>query len=402
MEETHTVKLRGSAQFRSRLVLSILSGRPVRISGIREKSERPGVNAVEVSFLRLLDKLTNGTRISINETGTTVNFRPGMVVGGRLEHDCAKGRAVGYYIEGVLPLCAFSKGGMELTLRGVTDNDVDVSLDALMASTLPVMGRFGPELGAWKLRIVKRGAAPGGGGQVVLTTAPVRDGLTPVRMVDRGLVKRIRGVAYAVNLTPQVANRMVDAARGVLNPLCADVYISTDHRRGSAAAGAPGFGLSLVAETTTECKLTAHRAAVRETDGTEPSAFEANDPEADPVGDAEALGELTDYNRERGVEPLMRAEDVGTNAAKQLVEEVMRGGAVDTNVQALTLLLMVLCPEDVSKVVFGPLTGHSMAVVRLIKTFVGTEFRIVQDDSDGTVTMSCLGVGYKNLARKVT
>ena len=42
------------------------------------------------------------------------------------------------------------------------------------------------------------------------------------------MVKRIRGVAYSMKVSPQTTNRMVDGARGVLNKLLADVYIFTD------------------------------------------------------------------------------------------------------------------------------------------------------------------------------
>ena len=49
----------------------------------------------EASFLRLLEKLTNGSRIDISYTGTTVAFRPGVLVGGKVEHDCGTSRAVG-------------------------------------------------------------------------------------------------------------------------------------------------------------------------------------------------------------------------------------------------------------------------------------------------------------------
>ena len=42
------------------------------------------------------------------------------------------------------------------------------------------------------------------------------------------MVKRIRGVAYSMKVSPQSTNRMVDGARGVLNKLLADVYIFTD------------------------------------------------------------------------------------------------------------------------------------------------------------------------------
>ena len=43
------------------------------------------------------------------------------------------------------------------------------------------------------------------------------------------MVKRVRGVAWATRVSPQMCNRLVDGARGVVNDLLADVYIFTDH-----------------------------------------------------------------------------------------------------------------------------------------------------------------------------
>ena len=43
-------------------------------------------------------------------------------------------------------------------------------------------------------------------------------------------------------------------------------------------------------------------------------------------------------------------EDIGRETALQLLEEVWKGGVIDSTHQPLVLILMVLGPEDVSKV----------------------------------------------------
>lgn len=64
------LRLRGSNYFRLRLVLSCLTGRPVRIEEIRADDEAPGLRTFEASFLRLIEKISNGCVVEINETGT--------------------------------------------------------------------------------------------------------------------------------------------------------------------------------------------------------------------------------------------------------------------------------------------------------------------------------------------
>ncbi|KAL1426701.1 hypothetical protein MTO96_003300 [Rhipicephalus appendiculatus] len=108
--------------FRQRLVLSTLSSKPIEIKNIRHKDEEPGLRKFEVDLLKLLEKVTNGTGVEINETGTC--------------------RSVGYYLEALLCLAPFCKKPLDVTLTGVTHHPLDPSVDALKHASLPVLGRF--------------------------------------------------------------------------------------------------------------------------------------------------------------------------------------------------------------------------------------------------------------------
>ena len=63
------LKFEGSQHFRQRLVCSTLSGRPIRIDRIRARDQNPGLREFEACLLRLLEKVTNGCMVEINETG---------------------------------------------------------------------------------------------------------------------------------------------------------------------------------------------------------------------------------------------------------------------------------------------------------------------------------------------
>ena len=53
------------------------------------------------------------------------------------------------------------------------------------------------------------------------------------------------------------------------------------------------------------------------------------------------------------------AEDLGEQAAFHLLEEIYRGGCVDSTNQHLVLLLMTLGPKDVSRILLGPLSPYT-------------------------------------------
>lgn len=72
------LEFEGANFLRARLQLATLSGRSIRIRKIRQSDQNPGLHEAEASLIRLIDKLTNGSRIEVNETGTELFYQPGM------------------------------------------------------------------------------------------------------------------------------------------------------------------------------------------------------------------------------------------------------------------------------------------------------------------------------------
>ena len=101
-----------------------------------------------------------------------------------------------------------------------------------------------------------------------------------------------------------------------------DSHIFTDHYTGDEAGKSPGYGVTLLAETTEHYNYC-----------------------------AEMMGE-------QGQLP----EDLGTACSELLLEEIARGGCIDSIHQPLAVLLMAFSPEDVSKIRTGPLTTTTVGV----------------------------------------
>lgn len=206
------LKFLGCAQFRQRIIMATLCNKRIRIDNIRDKEEYPGLRPFEASFLRLIESLTNGCQIEINETGTSLKYAPGIIIGGNgIEHDCGTTRSIGWFIEGILPLLPFGKKATEIAFTGITNDDVDLSIDTLRVIHIPLLAHFGIKEGL-NLTLNSRGSAPLGGGSATLTCPNVRE-LRPINFIDEGYIKRIRGVAYTSRVSPQNANRIVDGAR---------------------------------------------------------------------------------------------------------------------------------------------------------------------------------------------
>ena len=79
--------------------------------------------------------------------------------------------------------------------------------------------------------------------------------------------------------------------------------------------------------------------------------------------------EAAEVNASTNAEALARstplAEELGALVASQLCEEIGKGGVVDSGHQPMMLLMMMLCPEDVSKIRLGKLSPYTYAPTAL-------------------------------------
>ena len=64
----------------------------------------------------------------IDLLGTSVTFKPGVMLGGSIQHDCPNSRAIGYFLEPLIALAPFGKHPLQLTLNGITNDNIDVSV----------------------------------------------------------------------------------------------------------------------------------------------------------------------------------------------------------------------------------------------------------------------------------
>lgn len=97
-KENNLFVYKGCNLLRQRLLLSTLSGKPIRIIDIRNSEDEPGLKEYEINLIRLFDKVTNGTKVELSETGTTLYYHPGILIGGNFTHDCCVQRGIGKYL----------------------------------------------------------------------------------------------------------------------------------------------------------------------------------------------------------------------------------------------------------------------------------------------------------------
>lgn len=274
-----------------------------------------------------------------------------------MEFDCGNTRSIVYFLEVLLILAPFSKQAFKVTLTGITADDVDQSIDGVKNINLRILSYFGVSNGV-DFKILKRGSSPNGGGRVFFT-CPVVQMLNPVMLTDVGKIKKIRGVASTTRVSPQVANRLIEAARSQLNQFIPDIYIYSDVSKGEDSGNSPGYSLYLQAESTTGALLS-----------------------ADCTGC-----------------PGVTVEETAIKASNALLRQIQKGGFVSQSHQWMVLIMMAMCPEDLSKVMLGQMSDNCGSIMNDIKKFFGVSYKTVADATGG-VMISCIGSGLVNLNRK--
>ena len=384
-----------------RLVLATLTGRAVRISHIRPSSPtNPGLAPHEISFLRLLEAVTNGSHIEISYTGTTLVYRPGLITGsalglgasgGVIKHELPEScvRGVSYFLIPLCLLAPFSKAPMNVLFSGsgvITSATEagDMSSDSVRTAILPLYSHFGISNNI-ELRILRRSSAgaggKGGAGEVQLIFGHQVRLPKTIHILNPGRVKKIRGVAYSIGVSASNNARMIEEARGLLNPMTPNTYLfsevssapilpSTDRSNTQKQRKTGfGFGLSLVAESSTGC-------------------FYSADVSSPPSG---------------GVSP----DDVGRQCAYQLLENISLGGSVSLAALPTVLTLMAMGSEDVGRLQVGRDVLGNESVVELardLKTFgaSGWGIRNAAQGANDDVVISVVGRAVGNVGRKIT
>jgi RNA 3'-terminal phosphate cyclase-like protein len=114
---------------------------------------------------------------------------------------------------------------LAIELKGITERPGDIGTDVLRAVTLPLLRESGVTA---SMAVKQRSVGPHGQGAVHLNIGVLKSIERPIKLTDEGLVRRVRGVAWTVNMGPQYATALFSSAKGVLLKLLADVQIFTD------------------------------------------------------------------------------------------------------------------------------------------------------------------------------
>ncbi len=320
----------GGQMLRNAVALSAVSGRPVRVANIRGARPKPGLRPQHLTAIRAAAEAC-GAGLAGAEIGSReIEFRPGEIRPRTdWRFDVGTAGSLMLVLQCLLPALACAQTQSQITLIGGTDVPFAPPFDYFQEVFLPALAELGPRVDA---RLARRGFYPKGGGEVEVRVTPA-EAIRPITWSERGRVTDIRGRAYSLGLPAHIVERMRKAA---LRTLAAAGHQEPEIDSEVLPRGrSEGCGIVLWAECEGGRRL-----------------------------GASALGR-------RG----RRAEEVGEEAARALLDELESGGAVDSRLADQMIVWMAIA-DGPSELTTSRLTDHILSSVEVAEAVVGARFSL--------------------------
>ncbi len=317
----------GGQILRTAVSIAAVFGVPVRVVNIRAKRKNPGLRPQHLTAVKALVELTGGTAKGLHVGSTELEFYPGRIRAGSYTFNIGTAGSISLLLQAVLPAAAFAPGPVRFRVIGGTDVKMAPTIDYMRLVLAPLLEKFGYKV--W-IRVVRRGHYPRGGGIVEVDIPSPPRGLKAVNLTSRGDLLGVNGISHCVRLPKHVAERQARAASELIErELGVRPSIKLEYYEpGRDPHFGPGSGILV-------------RAVFK-----------------DSVMGADSIGE-------KG----KRAEIVGAEAARTLIEDVRTGAAVDRHASDMLPVYMALA-RGVSEYTGAMLTSHAETVFRLLEIIV--------------------------------
>jgi RNA 3'-terminal phosphate cyclase (ATP) len=198
----------GGQILRTALALSVIFKKPLTLHHIRAKRKNPGLGHQHLTAVNAL-AWVSGAEVEGNAIGSqTLTFIPGEVRPGNFKFRVGTAGSVTLLLQALLlPLC-LSPRGSRLVLEGGTHVPWSPPFHYLSDVLLPTVHSMGISVDG---KIDRWGWYPKGGGIIQVEIRPSLS-LNPISLLERGSLRRIRGLSAASLLRKDVKERQRDEA----------------------------------------------------------------------------------------------------------------------------------------------------------------------------------------------
>jgi len=335
MIELDGATLEGGGQLlRTAVALAAVTKKTCRVFNIRHGREKPGLMPQHLLGIQALAQLCSG-RLEGDKLGSKeIWFYPNRIQAKDLHVKIETAGSITLVLQTLIPVALFVSSPIKITFDGgATDTFFSPTIDYFRFVFLKILEKMGAKV---EVAILKRGYYPEGGAIVEVKVFPSK--LKFLNLIERGQLKKLLVISGASETLKdkKVAERQVAGVREVLGKL----KLPTEEKIEYYDTRCPGSQICLAA------------------------LFE------NTVIGTDNLGKLG-----------KRAEDVGKEAALELLREQKSGACLDRHLADQILPYMALVsgrhpPATRSQVTISEITNHCKTNIWVIEKFIEGKFEI--------------------------
>lgn len=196
----------GGQVLRTALSLSMITGTPFRIDGIRGKRSKPGLLRQHLTAVQAAAAIS-GAEVQGAALGSqTLSFAPGPIRGGDYRFAIGTAGSCTLVLQTVLPALWFADTASNVLVSGGTHNRAAPPADFLIRCWLPLLQRMGVQQ---SISLQRHGFYPAGGGEVAAMVTPVA-ALQSLSLMARGERLTMRAEALVAGVADSVARRELE------------------------------------------------------------------------------------------------------------------------------------------------------------------------------------------------
>jgi RNA 3'-terminal phosphate cyclase (ATP) len=322
----------GGQILRTSLALAVITRRSLRLTSIRARRAKPGLQPQHVACVDAAAYICNGGAAGAKVGSGVIDFAPGELRGGEYVWRIGTAGSAGLVLQTVLVPLLFAPERSRIEIVGGTHNKMAPPFDFLDKVYLPALRRMGARV---TIRIRKYGFYPRGGGTIVCEIEP--GPLAGVAFDEAGPVRRRLARALVAHVPREVGEREIAVVRkqlGWRSDECGVVEVDS-----------PGPGNALVLEV-----------------------------------ERDDIGEVVTAVGERGVP----AEKIAADACQEMAAYLASGVPVGSHLADQLMLPMAVARAGRFRT--GPLSLHATTNLDTIARFVDTPIKVTTAPAGTVVT----------------
>lgn len=339
----------GGQILRTSVALSALTMQPIHINKIRAGRPNPGLRRQHIAGIELVGRLVNASISGLEVGSSEITFKPTERRGGNFRYDIGTAGSISLVLQAVLPAAALSPEPIRLELKGGTDVAWSPPVDYMREVFAHALKRMGLIVDIVQKR---RGHYPRGGGEVLCSVNPIEK-ISPTRIFDFGVLKKVDGISHCARLPPHVAMRQTEAAESTLSAnRIGPVNIKTEtYPKKQDPHIGPGSGIVLWAESDDGIRI-----------------------------GSDSLGK-------KG----KPAEEVGHEAANQLIKEIQTDRAVDSHLCDMLVPYLAIASGE-SRIGITHVTSHLRTNIWVARKILGVDIAL-EGQLDQCGILTAVGIG---------